>query len=80
MNVLYISGYFYRNKQNSYAALTWRLAMLLALTSARRASDLTLLQMDDSHLFKSAYSWRFHSFLGAKQDRPGQLPQDVVLS
>ena len=43
--------------------LTWRLAMLLALALARRASDLTLLLMDDSHLFKSVDSWRFHLFL-----------------
>ena len=36
--------------------LTWRLAMLLALASAHRASDLTLLHMDDSRLFKSTDS------------------------
>ena len=59
---------------------TWHLPMLLALASARRASDLTLLHMDDSHLFKSADSWRFHLVFGAKQDRPGHLPQDVIIS
>ena len=60
--------------------LTWHSAMLLALASAHRASDLTLLHMDDIHLFKSADSWRLHLDFGVKQDRQGHLAQDVVLS
>ena len=60
--------------------LTWHLTMLLALASTRRASDLTLLHMDNSLLFKSADSWRFHLVFGAKQNRPGHLPQDVIIS
>ena len=62
------------------AKLTWRLAMLLALASARRASDLSLLDIDDKNLLKSDDSWRFSLVFGAKQDRPGHLPQDIVIS
>ena len=43
--------------------LTWRLAMLLALALAHRASELTLLHMDVTHVFKSADFWRFICFL-----------------
>ena len=60
--------------------LTWRVAMLLALASARRASDLSLLHIDEDHLFKTNDSWRFHLVFGAKQDRPGHIPQDVIIS
>ena len=62
------------------AKLTWRLAMLLALASARRASDLSLLDIDDKNLLKSDDSWRLSLVFGAKQDRPGHLPQDIVIS
>ena len=60
--------------------VTWRVAMLLALASARRASDLSLLHIDEDHLFKTNDSWRFHLVFGAKQDRPGHIPQDVIIS
>ena len=60
--------------------LTWRLTMLLALASARRASDLTLFHIDEDHLVKSAESWRFHLAFGAKQDRPGHISPDVMIS
>ena len=60
--------------------LTWRVAMLLVLASARRASDLSLLHIDEDHLFKTNDSWRFHLVFGAKQDRPGHIPQDVLIS
>ena len=60
--------------------LTWRLTMLLALASARRASDLSLLHIDSNHLFRSTDSWRFHLAFGAKQDRPGHIPKDIVIS
>ena len=64
----------------SRQTLTWRVAMLLALASARRASDLSLLRIDEDHLFKTNDSWRFHLVLGAKQDRPGDISQDVIIS
>ena len=51
--------------------------MLLALASARRASDLALLHTDANHLFRSVDSWRFHLAFGTKQDRPGHIPKDV---
>ena len=60
--------------------LTWRLTMLIALASARRASDLSLLHTDDAHLFRSADSWRFHLAFEMKQDRPGHLTPDVIVS
>ena len=60
--------------------LTWRMVMLLALASARRASDLTFLSIDDRHLFKSQDSWRFLLVFGTKQDRPGHIPKDVIIS
>ena len=59
--------------------ITWRVVMLLALASARRASDLSLLHIDEDHLFKTNDSWRFHLVFGAKQDRPGHIPQDVII-
>ena len=62
------------------AKLTWRLAMLLALASTRRASDLSLLDIDNKNLLKSDDSWRFSLVFGAKQDRPGHLPQDIIIS
>ena len=60
--------------------VTWRLTMLLALASARRASDLTLMHVGEAHMFKSRSIWRFSLVFGAKQDRPGHIPPDVILS
>ena len=60
----------------SRSNLTWRLTMFLALASARRASDLTLLHIDSNHLFRSEDSSRFLAF-GTKQDRPGLIPKVI---
>ena len=57
--------------------LTWRVAMVLAMASARRASDLSLLHIDEYHLFKKNDSWRFHLVFSAK---PGHITQDVIIS
>ena len=54
--------------------------MLLALASARRASDLALLPTDANYLFRSVDSWRFHLAFGTKQDRPGHIPKDLIVS
>ena len=54
--------------------------MLLALASARMASDLALLHTDANHLFRSVDSWRFHLAFGTKQGRPGHIPKDVIVS
>ena len=53
--------------------LTWRLTTLLALASARRASDLTLMHVAEAHMFKSRKIWRFSLVFGDKQDRPGHV-------
>ena len=42
--------------------------------------DLSLLHIDEDHLFKTNDSWHFHLVFGAKQDRPGHIPQDVIIS
>ena len=49
------------------AKLTWQLAMLLALAPARRASDLSFLDIDEKNLLKSDDSWRFSLVFRAKQ-------------
>ena len=38
--------------------LSWR-ATLLALASVRRASDLSLVHIDENHMFRQRDSWRF---------------------
>ena len=52
--------------------------MLLALASARRESDLSL-HIDSNHLLRSTDSWRSHLAFGATQDRPGYIPEDMVI-
>ena len=53
----------------SRSRLTHRLAMLLALASARRVSDMFLLCVDDQHLRILPTKWTFLTAFGAKQER-----------
>ena len=58
--------------------LSWR-ATSLALASACRASDLSLLHINGNHMFRRRDSWRFILAFGMKQDRPGHISPAVVI-
>jgi integrase len=59
----------------SLTKLSWKTAMIVALISARRCSDLTLLRRDRGHLQHSDTRVVLQPVFGAKQDRPGhQIP------
>ena len=64
----------------SRTRLTWRLTMLIALASARRASDLTCLHVGRNNIFLTESLCRLTLVFGTKQDRPGHLAPDVVLA
>jgi hypothetical protein len=59
--------------------LTWKLAFLVAVFSARRMADLPLLKITNDFLQVSAGSAVFQPAFGAKQDRPGHQNPLVVL-
>ena len=63
----------------SLRQLTWKLAFLIAIFSARRMADLTLLRVTDSHLQRTRHSAVFQPAFGAKQDRPGHQNPVLVL-
>jgi hypothetical protein len=55
----------------SLRRLTWKMAFLVAVFSARRMADLFLLRVTPKFLQRSAGSAVFQPEFGAKQDRPG---------
>ena len=59
--------------------LTWKLTFLIAVFSARRMADLTLLRVTPQYLQLSADSAVFQPAFGAKQDRPGHQNPILVL-
>ena len=63
--------------------LAWKTATLLALVTAKRCSDLTLLCVDNQHLFLQHYAAIFVPLSGGKTDHLGHLvifPLRFILS
>ena len=54
--------------------LAWKTATLLALATAKHCSDLTLLCVDNQHLFLQHNATIFIPLSGGKTDHPGHLP------
>ena len=59
--------------------LVWKTATLLALVTAKHCSDLTLLYIDNQHLFLQYNATIFISMTGGKTDCPGHLPPQVCI-
>ena len=59
--------------------LTWKLALLIAIFSARRMADLTLLRVSNKYLQMTRHAAVFQPAFGAKQDRPGHQNPVLVL-
>ena len=57
--------------------LAWKTATLLALVTAKRCSDLTLLCVDNQHLFLQRNAAIFVPLSGGKTDCPGHLPPQI---
>ena len=57
--------------------LAWTTATLLALVTAKHCSDLTLLCIDNQHLFLQCNAAIFIPMSGGKTDHPGHLPPQV---
>ena len=57
--------------------LAWKTATLLALVTAKHCSDLTLLCVDNQHLFLQHNAAIFVPLSGGKTDRPGHLPPQI---
>ena len=55
--------------------LAWKAATLLALVTVKHCSDLTLLCIDNQHLFSQYYAAIFIPISGGKMDQLGHLPQ-----
>ena len=53
--------------------LAWKTATLLPLISAKHCSDLTLLCIDNQHLFPQHHGTIFIPLSGGKTDRPSHL-------
>ena len=60
--------------------LPWKTATLLALVTVKHCSDLTLLCIDNQHLFLQCHAAIFIPLSGGKTDCPGHLPPRFVLS
>ena len=59
--------------------LAWKTATLLALVTAKHCSDLTLLCIDNQHLFLQHNAAIFIPMSGGKTDCPGHLPPQVSI-
>ena len=59
--------------------LTWKLAFMVAVFSARRMADMALLRTSHEFLQISAHTAVFQPAFGAKQDRPGHQTPLIVL-
>ena len=57
--------------------LAWKTATLLALVTAKHCSDLTLLCVDNQHLFLQHHAAIFIPLSGGKTDHPGHLPPQI---
>ena len=57
--------------------LAWKTATLLALVTAKHCSDLTLLCIDNQHLFLQCNAAIFIPMSGGKIDCPGHLPPQI---
>ena len=57
--------------------LAWKTATLLALATAKHCSDLTLLCVDNQHLFLQHHAAIFVSLSGGKTDCLGHLPPQI---
>ena len=57
--------------------LAWNTATLLALVTAKRCSDLTLLCVDNQHLFLQHNAAIFVPLSSGKTDRPDHLPPQI---
>ena len=57
--------------------LAWKTATLLALVTAKHFSDLTLLCVDNQHLFLQHNAVIFVPLSGGKTDHPGHLPPQI---
>ena len=57
--------------------LAWKTATLLALVTAKHCSDLTLLYVDNQHLFLQHHAAIFLPLSGGKTDCPGHLPPQI---
>ena len=59
--------------------LAWKTATLLALVTAVCCSDLTLLCIDNQHLFLQHHAAIFIPISGGKTDWPGHLPPQILI-
>ena len=57
--------------------LAWKTATLLALVTAKCCSDLTLLYVNNQHLFLQLHAAIFVPLSGGKIDHPGHLPPQI---
>ena len=57
--------------------LAWKTATLLALVTAKHCSDLTLLCVDNQHLFLQHHAAIFVPLSGGKTDCLGHLPSQI---
>ena len=58
--------------------LAWKTATLLALVTAKHCFDLTLLCIDNHHLFLQCNAAIFIPMFGGKTDCPGHLPPPLT--
>ena len=59
--------------------LAWKTATLLALVNAKHCSDLTLLCIDNQHIFLQLHAAIFIPVSGGKTDKPGHLPPQIPI-
>ena len=59
--------------------LAWKTVTLLALVTAKHCSDLTLLYIDNQHLFLQCNAAIFIPMSGGKTDCLGHLPPQVCI-
>ena len=59
--------------------LAWKTATLMALVTVKHCSDLTLLCIDNQHLFLQLHAAIFIPLSGGKTDHPGRSPLQICI-
>ena len=59
--------------------VAWKTATLLVHVTAKCCSDLTVLCIDNQHLFPQCHADIFIPMLGGKTDQPGHLPPQICI-
>ena len=77
--LLYLLGSWVPTSSLTTFKLAWKTATLLTPVTAKHCSDITLLWIDNQHLFLQHHAAIFIPLSGGKTNHPGHLPPQICI-